>query len=110
MTDLYPLLLLPEFHERVWGTHDLSSYYPSHKIGKEPIGEVWLTGEECRVANGPLSGSTLGEVSKKLDTEIIGTAAKTRNRFPLLMKIIFPKDKLSVQVHPDDETASTVGQ
>jgi mannose-6-phosphate isomerase len=110
MADLYPLLLLPDFHERVWGTHDLSAFYPSHKVGKEPIGEVWLTGEDCRVANGALAGSTLGELSSRLGNDLNGTAAKTRNRFPLLMKIIFPKDKLSVQVHPDDDAARRVGQ
>lgn len=110
MADLYPLLLLPDFHERVWGTHDLSAFYPSHKVGKEPIGEVWLTGEECRVANGPLAGATLGELASKLDANLNGTAAKTPKRFPLLMKIIFPKDKLSVQVHPDDDGAQKIGQ
>lgn len=109
MAELYPLLLLPDFHERVWGTHDLSAFYPSHKVGKEPIGEVWLTGEECRVANGPLAGRTLSELAGKLDADLNGTAAKTAMRFPLLMKIIFPKDKLSVQVHPDDDGARKVG-
>jgi mannose-6-phosphate isomerase len=110
MADLYPLLLLPDFHERVWGTRDLSAFYPSHKVGTEPIGEVWLTGEDCRIANGPLAGSTLGELARQLDDRLNGTAAKTPKRFPLLMKIIFPKDKLSVQVHPDDDAARRVGQ
>ena len=109
MADLYPLLLLPDFHERVWGTHDLSAFYPSHKIGKEPIGEVWLTGEDCRIANGPLAGRTLRELADQLDSNLNGIAAKIRNRFLLLMKIIFPKDKLSVQVYPDDNAAQKVG-
>jgi mannose-6-phosphate isomerase len=108
MSQLYPLLLLPEFHERVWGTHDLSAYYPAHKVGSEPIGEVWLTGEECRVANGALQGRTLGELASEFGQELNGTLANDR-RFPLLMKIIFPKDKLSVQVHPDDEGAKRHG-
>jgi len=104
MEQLYPLLLLPEFHERVWGTHDLSAFYPSHKVGNEPIGEVWLTGEGCRIANGSLQGRTLGEISKEFRDKLNGTLAREQ-RFPLLVKIIFPKDKLSVQVHPDDEDA-----
>src|SRR5579864_9261023 len=103
MADLYPLLLLPEFHARVWGTRDLSAYYPAHKIGNDPIGEAWLTGDECRVANGPLAGRTLGELAREHDREINGSVATVRDRFPLLMKIIFPREKLSVQVHPDDE-------
>ena len=108
MQQLYPLLLLPEFHERIWGTHDLSDFYPSHKVGNEPIGEVWLTGEGCRVANGSLQGRTLGEVSEQFGEKLNGTLAP-QQRFPLLVKIIFPKDKLSVQVHPDDAGAQKVG-
>lgn len=108
MSQLYPLLLLPEFYERVWGTHDLSEFYPSHKIGNQPIGEVWLTGDGCRVANGSLQGRTLGELAQQFGTDLSGSAARDR-RFPLLMKIIFPKDKLSVQVHPDDDGAAKAG-
>jgi len=108
MSQLYPLLLIPEFHERIWGTRDLSAFYPSHRVGSEPIGEAWLTGEGCRVANGTLQGRTLGEVSRDFAEELNGTLARDQ-RFPLLMKIIFPKDKLSVQVHPDDETARKSG-
>jgi mannose-6-phosphate isomerase len=108
MSQLYPLLLLPEFHERIWGTNDLSAFYPSHKVGMEPIGEVWLTGEGCRVANGPLQGRTLGELSQQFGEEMNGTLAREQ-RFPLLMKIIFSREKLSVQVHPDDQGAKNVG-
>jgi len=108
MRQLYPLLLLPEFHERIWGTRDLSAFYPAHKVGNEPIGEVWLTGEGCRVANGALQGHTLGQVSEQFGEKLNGTLAREQ-RFPLLVKIIFPKDKLSVQVHPDDEGARRVG-
>jgi mannose-6-phosphate isomerase len=108
MSQLYPLLLIPEFHERIWGTRDLSAFYPSHRVGSEPIGEAWLTGEDCRVANGALQGRTLGEIAQKFGEKMNGTLAREQ-RFPLLMKIIFPKDKLSVQVHPDDETARRSG-
>src|SRR5256885_2709700 len=86
MSKLYPLLLLPEFHERVWGTSDLSAFYPSHKVGIEPIGEVWLTGEGCRVANGNLQGRPLGELANELGEELNGTLAREQ-RFPLLVKI-----------------------
>jgi len=108
MSELYPLLLIPQFHERIWGTRDLSAFYPSHRVGSEPIGEAWLTGEDCRVANGALQGRTLGEIAHKFGGKLNGTLAREQ-RFPLLMKIIFPKDKLSVQVHPDDETARRSG-
>ncbi|MGH9601462.1 MAG: type I phosphomannose isomerase catalytic subunit, partial [Terriglobales bacterium] len=109
MPDLYPLLLLPDFRERVWGAHDLSPIYPNHKVEGEPIGEVWLTGDECRVANGPLAGQTLGDLAKRYGRDLVGEAAPDPHRFPLLLKFLFPREKLSVQVHPDDETARRSG-
>ena len=61
MPDLHPFLLVPEFHERIWGTRDLRPIY-TRVVGDNPIGEAWLTGEACRVASGPLAGKTLGEL------------------------------------------------
>ena len=43
----------PAFDPRPWGTLDLSPIYPNHKF-EEKIGEAWLTGDACKVANGPL--------------------------------------------------------
>ncbi len=109
MIDLYPLLLRPQFHERVWGSLDLTPVY-SHGIDGSPIGEAWLTGDNCQVANGPLAGRTLADVSREFRLRLVGEAASSPSRFPLLIKFLFPKDKLSVQVHPDDEAAARVGQ
>jgi len=63
MPDLYPLLLQPEFHERVWGTRDLSPFYTQEVTGG-PIGEAWLTGDKCMVANGPFAGRTLADLAQ----------------------------------------------
>ena len=115
MADLYPLLLLPEFKERVWGTRDLSLLYP-HKTARQggefeqPIGEVWLTGDECKVSNGELAGQTLDAITKRFGRELVGDALNDTSRFPLLLKFLFPKEKLSVQVHPDDDGARAIGQ
>src|SRR5215471_247127 len=72
----------------------------------EPIGEVWLTGVDCKVATGPFAGKTLGEAWRKMASEWRGTSLQDEASFPLLLKFIFPKDKLSIQVHPDDAYAS----
>jgi len=109
MPALYPLLLRPEFHERIWGARSLAPFY-AREITGEPVGEVWLTGEGCTVANGPLAGRSLGELSREFGAELLGDAAAARRRFPLLIKFIFPHDKLSVQVHPDDAAAALLGQ
>jgi mannose-6-phosphate isomerase len=111
MPDLYPFLLTPEFRTRPWGARDLAPIYDKHvHPGEEPIGEVWLTGDDCRVANGPLRGTSLKDLCRRLGRDFVGSAAANSDRFPLLIKFLFPRDKLSVQVHPDDEGARRLGQ
>ena len=58
MSELYPLLMQPAFDPRPWGGLDLSPIYPNHRF-EEKIGEAWLTGDQCRVVNGPLQGRSL---------------------------------------------------
>ncbi len=99
----------PAFDPRPWGTLDLSPIYPNNKF-EEKIGEAWLTGDACQVANGPLKGKSLAELSSQYGRELVGDAAPDPNRFPLLLKFLFPHEKLSVQVHPDDDAARRVGQ
>jgi mannose-6-phosphate isomerase len=108
MPELYPLLLIPVFDERPWGVRDLRPIYT--KIVKDPIGESWLTWNDNVIANGPLNGRTLGEVAKQYGRDLVGSAAPYQTRFPLLVKFLFTADKLSVQVHPDDEGARCVGE
>jgi mannose-6-phosphate isomerase len=109
MVDLYPLLLCPEFHERVWGSTHLGPIYPHQPTGG-PIGEAWLTGDRCRVANGPLAGRALDEICRDYGQRFLGDIAPDRSRFPLLIKFLFPRERLSVQVHPDDEVAAQMGE
>jgi mannose-6-phosphate isomerase len=87
----------------------LSPIYPNEKF-TEKIGESWLTGDHCKVANGPLAGRSLAELSQQFCQELTGEAARNPKRFPLLLKFLFPHEKLSVQVHPDDEAARRVGE
>ena len=109
MSALYPFAMQPAFDPRPWGTLDLSPIYPNHKF-EEKIGDAWLTGDDCKVANGPLKGKSLAELSSQFGRELVGDAAPDPVRFPLLLKFLFPHEKLSVQVHPDDEAARRMGQ
>ncbi|HYA22915.1 MAG TPA: type I phosphomannose isomerase catalytic subunit [Terriglobales bacterium] len=109
MSDLYPLLMSPIFDPRPWGTLDLSPIYPNHRP-TEKIGESWLTGDHCKVANGPLRGKSLAQLSAEYGRKFVGEAARDATRFPLLAKFLFPHEKLSVQVHPDDEAARQIGE
>lgn len=107
MSQLYPLLMVPIFDERPWGVLDLRPLYT--RVIKEPIGESWLTWEDNRVANGPLAGRTLASLSQEFRRDLVGQLSCYEDRFPLLVKFLFPGDKLSVQVHPDDQQAQNDG-
>jgi len=108
MSDLYPLLMTPLFDPRPWGTYDLSPIYPQRF--KEKIGESWLTGDHCKAQNGALAGKSLAELAAQYRRELVGEAPADDSRFPLLAKFLFPHEKLSVQVHPDDVDARAIGQ
>ena len=109
MPDLYPLLMKPLFDPRPWGASELGPIYPNHKFA-ERIGEAWLTGDNCIVANGVLAGQKLEAVTLQLGRALVGDAARDVQHFPLLLKFLFPAEKLSVQVHPDDQAAQERGQ
>src|ERR1700761_1858711 len=97
-TKVAPFSLKPWFSERVWGKSDLRPWYDETGTN-ELVGEAWLTGPQCLVETGPFQGQTLASVGEKMGGE-----------FPLLVKILFPADKLSVQVHPDDAQAKAMGE
>ena len=102
---LRPVRLEPLFVPRIWGSRNLAPLFPPKKSLAEPIGEVWLTGNECRFANGPFAGQKLGDVWPQMNEDWAGKRARRERPFPVLVKFLFPEDKLSVQVHPDDDYA-----
>ncbi len=107
MSSIAPFRLAPYFRTRPWGFQDLRPWYDYRTTG-EPIGEVWLTGEMCIAETGPLAGQTLKAITAEHTQELLGEAAAA-GEFPLLVKMLFPKEKLSVQVHPDDALAQKNG-
>ncbi|MHB1959085.1 MAG: type I phosphomannose isomerase catalytic subunit [Acidobacteriaceae bacterium] len=109
MKTLTPFRLRPWFRPMVWGVRELAPWY-DHKISDQPIGEVWLSGNDCVVDTGILTGKTLDTVFHERREELLGPAGAHQERFPLLMKVLFPREKLSVQVHPGDEMARQHGE
>jgi mannose-6-phosphate isomerase len=93
-----PFRLKPWFSERPWGRKNLLPWYMDTGT-REPVGEAWLTGPQCVVETGAFAGRTLTSV-----------AAEMGGEFPLLVKLLFPAEKLSVQVHPDDAQARAFGE
>lgn len=97
-TRVAPFRLKPWFSERVWGKRDLRPWYEDTGTN-ELVGEAWLTGPQCMVETGEFAGREFASVAPELGGE-----------FPLLVKLLFPNEKLSVQVHPDDAQARAMGE
>lgn len=107
---LYPLKMNPIYKEAIWGGEKLRKVF-GKAIPSCHTGESWEIA--CHqngmslVANGELEGKSLKEVLDIYGEEALGTEIWKRKygKFPLLVKIIDASDKLSVQVHPQDEYA-----
>jgi mannose-6-phosphate isomerase len=111
ITKLPPFLIEPQFVARIWGSSTLRPWFPVDATDN-PIGEVWLTGDECRVASGPAAGQTLAALVQAAPQALIGEPAQGNSKesaSPLLIKLLFARQKLSVQVHPDDALAQKQG-
>lgn len=110
-TELYPLVLHPVYKDYLWGGDRIIRTYRRN----EPSGiyaESWEVSDRpegaSRVANGPLRGSSLGELVSRYRAELVGEGF-SGGRFPILIKLIDARERLSVQVHPDDEAALRLG-
>lgn len=103
---LYPLKFEPLYKDYIWGGRKLE------KLGKTLpegiVAESWEIAShqdgESVVKNGQYKGTKLTEMVRSFGRTIIGQALQEKDleKFPLLIKLIDAKDRLSVQVHPDD--------
>jgi len=121
LLQLAPFRIAPLFDPRVWGFSDLRPWFdyvaegepgspvtgPGHR-GGELIGEVWLTGDDCLVATGPHAGKKLSGLFREFNQALLGAEVSSPDS-PLLIKVLFAREKLSVQVHPDDKMAQKYG-
>ncbi|MBI3071096.1 MAG: class I mannose-6-phosphate isomerase [Deltaproteobacteria bacterium] len=112
-----PILLAPMLQPRIWGGDKLLRYFANLDekgagAPTEPVGEAWLAsdrdGAESRVMAGRHSGMTFAERIALDPTGFYG-AAPTPARFPLLVKWVYAREVLSVQVHPSFEDARRLG-
>ena len=110
---LYPLKFHPLLKEVLWGGDRLAKSGKRVPKGKNPaeIGESWeLSGvadDESVVAFGTLADNTLSELIEVYMGELVGDAVyeKYGLEFPVLLKFIDTREKLSIQVHPSHEFA-----
>jgi mannose-6-phosphate isomerase len=116
----YPLLFTPVYKDYPWGGQTLSAAF-GRSLPGPIVAESWEIADRPEgmsvVANGPEQGATLGDLMERWGARLVGergerVAGQTggkRPRFPLLFKIIDACERLSLQVHPSDESASRTG-
>ena len=104
---LNPFRLQPFFSERVWGRRSLAPWFAETGT-TELVGEAWLTGPQCVAESGEDAGKSLAMIAQERGPALLGESGE--GEFPLLVKLLFPNEKLSVQVHPDDAKAQAMGQ
>ena len=105
---MYPLLLKAPVKDYLWGGNKLKTEY-GFESESEIAAEAWVL--SCHkdgtntVVGGEFDGKTLNEVLGVWGDKALGERALKFSYFPILIKLIDAKQKLSVQVHPDDEYA-----
>lgn len=105
---MYPLLLKAPLKDYLWGGRRLIDEF-QFETENEKAAEAWML--SCHkdgnsiVKNGKYAGLTLKETLDLLGKEALGKKAADFTYFPILIKLIDAKDRLSVQVHPNDEYA-----
>ncbi len=108
---LYPLKFEKVFIEKVWGGREFEKSLNMTLPKDKNIGESWEVSAHPNgmgiVANGDLKGKTLQEILDEYKEKLVGEKVYKEygNRFPLLIKYLDVNDRLSIQVHPDDEVA-----
>lgn len=112
-----PILAFKEWYApRMWGGTRLRSVFGKAVPAGEPIGEAWLVSDhpehESVVADGPHAGRTLRDLLQEDARAILGRRAQltVHGRFPLLLKLLDAGDKLSIQVHPNDDDARRLNE
>jgi mannose-6-phosphate isomerase len=110
-TELYPLTFEPVYKDYPWGGSRIPEVF-NRKVPEGIYAESWEIADHddgmSIVANGPLAGRSLRDILEQTPRDIMGSSSDG-TRFPLLIKLIDARDKLSVQVHPNDQTAKEFG-
>lgn len=109
--ELYPLKFAPIYKSKIWGGTQIHEY-KGLSSSADDIGESWeispMDGDVSVVSEGALQGIDLETLVKEYGSELLGEEVLKRygTTFPLLVKLIYANDDLSIQVHPNDEYAS----
>ncbi|PTX97931.1 type I phosphomannose isomerase catalytic subunit [Opitutus sp. ER46] len=111
MRDL--LRFAPLYQERVWGGRALETALERVLPPNRPIGESWELVDrpeaQSLIAGGALAGQKLRDVLTKHAADIMGPTWPAERPFPILVKWLDCRERLSLQVHPPANVAPELG-
>lgn len=105
---IYPLRCEPIYKARVWGGRWFARHWGRILPDRWPYGESWELSYRpdamSRISNGEWAGQELVEPVVRFPKEFLGNrfANQWLKAFPLLIKLLDVRDRLSIQVHPDE--------
>ncbi len=103
----------PIYQDRVWGGRALTSALGRELPGEGPIGESWEVVDrpeaQSVIASGRLAGRPLREVIAAYPADVMGPGWPADKPFPILVKWLDCRERLSLQVHPPAQIAPSLG-
>jgi mannose-6-phosphate isomerase len=98
------LRFAPLYQERVWGGRVLASAFGRELPAGGPIGESWEIVDrpeaQSVVRDGEFTGLTLRQVIERHGATVMGPTWPVSRTFPILVKWLDCRERLSLQVHP----------
>jgi mannose-6-phosphate isomerase len=102
----------PLYQERVWGGRSLETALGRSIPSGGPIGESWEVVDrpeaQSVVIGGPYDGMTLRVLLESESGAIMGPHWPASHPFPILVKWLDCRERLSLQVHPPAEVAESL--
>ncbi len=111
MADFYRFQ--PIYQERVWGGRALAAHLGRTLPDGGPIGESWEIVDRPEamsvVRDGPKGGHTLRALIEAQPEAMLGRGWQPSRPFPILVKWLDCRERLSLQVHPPAHIAPSLG-
>jgi len=100
----------PLYQQRVWGGRALEAELGRKLPASDPIGESWEIADrpeaQSIVEGGPLAGRSLRALLSAHAADVMGPKWPAEKPFPILVKWLDCRERLSLQVHPPASVAA----
>lgn len=100
----------PLYQTRVWGGRALEAAFGRKLPPADPIGESWEVVDrreaQSVVEGGPMAGQSLRSILQRHAADVMGPKWPAERPFPILVKWLDCRERLSLQVHPPASVAA----